>query len=169
MSDDVLQRAKDFATEAHKGQKYGDSPYTYHLVQVTNVLSRFGFEQEHLHAAAWLHDVVEDTEATLQDVKTIGGSKVEEIVARVTDQPGKNRRERKAKTYPQIAECVDATIIKLADRVANVENCIQKGNRGLLSMYIQEHAFFRDTLYQEDSEAQPLWEHLDNLIDRVTA
>jgi (p)ppGpp synthase/HD superfamily hydrolase len=158
---DSIQTAQDFAAKAHKGQMYGSQPYTYHLVQVANVLTRFGFDDTDLHVAAWLHDVVEDTDTTVEDVQALVGDVVADIVQRVTDEPGANRKERKAKTYPMIKGDVSATLIKLADRIANVENCIATGKRGLYGMYCKEQPEFRKALFVDAPETASLWAHLE--------
>ena len=58
--------AKDIAIAMHHGQKYGDVPYRYHLeAVVAQVIQSFGC-QPHLEDIAWLHDILEDTEMTVE-------------------------------------------------------------------------------------------------------
>jgi (p)ppGpp synthase/HD superfamily hydrolase len=109
---DIIERAKGFAVEAHGGQKYGDMPYIVHLAHVEEVLTRFGVKNETFIAAAWLHDVVEDTSVTVEEIQAMFGEEVADIIARVTSEPGVNRKERNAKTYPKIAANFMATILK---------------------------------------------------------
>ena len=160
----LLQRAREFASDAHGDQMYGDQPYVFHLIYVCEVLKRFDFGDPVLHASAWLHDVVEDTEATSRDILTIAGPDVYDIVSRVTDKPGKNRKERKDKTYPRIAESKKATLVKVADRIANVENCILTGESGLFKMYHKEHYRFTSFLHKDRDGLEEMWDHLDRLL-----
>jgi (p)ppGpp synthase/HD superfamily hydrolase len=159
-----VERARTFATERHGDQQYGDgSPYVTHLGQVVAVLERFGFGGDHeLVCAAWLHDVVEDTETTADEIEDLFGSRVRALVWAVTNEPGKNRKERALKTYPKIASTPDAIIVKLADRIANVEASI-RSRPDLLAMYRKEWAKFASL--RSDAGPATMWEHLQSLIE----
>ncbi len=159
----AIQAAEAFAATAHKDQKYGEEqPYTTHLGHVVEVLQRFKFEDEDLQVAAWLHDVVEDTEVTITQIEMMFGRNVADIVGRVTNEPGQNRKERHAKTYPKIQGSVDATTLKLADRIANVESCVQDAD-DKFKMYRKEHKAFQSLLHKPGVH-DAMWRHLDFLI-----
>ena len=71
MSHDALKEELDaqrFAEEAHAGQRYGEHPYGVHLQAVRAVLRDFGHGGA-LAVAAWLHDTVEDTAVTREQVE----------------------------------------------------------------------------------------------------
>jgi (p)ppGpp synthase/HD superfamily hydrolase len=157
-----LEDVKKFAMERHGDQRYSSGPYSVHLAAVSAVLSRFGITDEKLHKAAWLHDVVEDTETTLEEVSSLFGEEVADLVYRVTNEEGKNRKERHAKTYPKIYESNDAITLKLADRIANTEQSV-KENNVLLEMYKREYPQFKDMLFKSGSHDE-MWKHLDTLI-----
>lgn len=159
-----LEDVKKFAVERHGDQKYSSGPYSIHLAAVSAVLSRFGIVDENLHKAAWLHDVVEDTPTKLEEVKTLFGPVVADLVHRVTNGPGKNRKERHENTYPKIFASDDAITLKLADRIANTEQSI-KDNGDLLQMYIKEYPDFKYMLFKPGSHDE-MWLHLDKLVSR---
>lgn len=96
--------ARDYATTMHAGQKYGDQPYTAHLLAVRQVLADFGVEDGPLAAAAWLHDVLEDTVATRETIERVFGDDVATLVEAVTGR-GKNRKERNRDMYQKIRRC----------------------------------------------------------------
>jgi len=165
--------AQRLACEAHTDQKYGDLPYEHHLQNVVDVLIRFGFDlhnedEADILIAAWLHDSLEDTNLSLNKIEAYCGAEVADIVYRVTDEPGKNRKERKEKTYPKIRESEKAIQLKLADRIANVKNCIDN-NSSLLKMYQKEHQSFVDNLkpYSKQTNTLQMWNYLENLIKGV--
>lgn len=162
-----LNKIKVFAAIAHKGQSYGDEPYLYHLMYVVSVLERFGFDDDHLLAVAWLHDVVEDTDVTLEEVKELSDGRISALVGLVTDKEGDNRRERHEKTYPHIGDDPEATVVKLADRIANVENCILNGKDELALMYLNEHARFLKMICRDREQFRPMWDHLDQLFNTI--
>ena len=157
-----LARAREFARARHRGQLYGDEPYDVHLGAVVSVLYRFGYDDVTLKAAGWLHDVVEDSETTIAEVEREFGPAVATLVAAVTSEPGKNRKERNALTYPKIRALPDAVVLKLADRIANVENGLAQSS-SLTSMYRKEAVGFREALYVP-GVADEMWLHLDGLL-----
>lgn len=153
----------------HKDQMYDDKTYLFHLITVGNVLTRFGFSLEHyynLHIAALLHDSVEDRNAKIRDIKSKFGEEVGDIVYLVTDEKGMSRHERHLKTYPEIAKSQSAVIVKVGDRIANVEYGISTNNLKKYKMYRKEYKYFRDTLKQPDHlQVVEMWKHLDTLFD----
>lgn len=159
----ALQAAQALAANAHAEQKYGEGPYTQHLEHVVSVLLRFGVRDEAMLVAGWLHDTVEDTDVTLEQIELMFGKTVADLVYRVTNEDGKNRKERHEKTYPKIQASEDAITLKLADRIANVEASIEMNDEGKLKMYSKEYAGFRSKLYNRGSHSN-MWRHLDFLI-----
>lgn len=157
-----LDLAKAFAAKAHGEQKYGDQPYTVHLAAVEQVLIRYGITDEDLRIAAWLHDTVEDTYLTKEEIRAEFGDRVAELVWCVTNEPGKNRRERHLKTYPKIKANPEALLLKLADRIANIEACYET-NSNLIGMYRKEAVSFEKALRVED-QYDEMWEHISELL-----
>src|SRR5215510_1000930 len=143
----LFEQARDLAIAAHGDQLYGDKPYAFHLGAVVGVLKRFGADLADpatapLLIAAWLHDTLEDTTLTRDEVETRFGNEVAELVWRVTDEPGATRKERKPATYRKTRENETAIVLKLADRIANVEASLESGGR-LLHMYQREQSEFK--------------------------
>lgn len=135
--------AEMFARGAHIGQKYNDRPFFVHLRDVVRELTEFGYdpeEDELMMCAAYLHDTIEDTPTTYQDISTLFGSNVAELVWAVTDERGRNRKERRNKTSPKTFADRNATILKLADLSANVKDAIKESQRfpNPLRMYMRE-------------------------------
>lgn len=160
----VIQQAKEFAAVAHNGQTYGpNEPYTAHLAAVAKIVAG----DDVAEIVAWLHDVVEDTHVTLREVGLCFGPFVAECVALLTDEQGANRKERKAKSHAKLAkvqpEYFTALKVKVADRVANVEACVAKGNAGLLSMYRREQEEFKAAAYRAGL-CDDLWNRIDAAI-----
>ncbi len=159
----ALEAAQALATTAHEGQMYGDQPYTKHLAEVVGVLQRFHIDDTDLLVAAWLHDVVEDTETTLESIELMFGRRVRTLVHCVTNEEGKNRKERHEKTYPKIVANDDAITLKLADRIANTEASIMQNDENKMKMYAKEYAAFRAMLHKKGTH-DSMWRHLDFLM-----
>jgi (p)ppGpp synthase/HD superfamily hydrolase len=158
-----IKEAAYLAISLHGTQTYDGHPYYYHLEQVVDVLKEFGFTEDKFVIAGYLHDVLEDTAISYNDIKTQFGEEIAEIVYAVTDELGRNRKERKAKTYPKIKANPDATIVKLADRIANTRNSI-KNKPSMAKMYAKELEGFRDALYVPNTEAESLWNELSDIL-----
>lgn len=160
----AIQAAASVAAMKHGEQKYGNKPYTVHLAHVVEVLERFNITDEDMIVAAWLHDSVEDTDMTISQVEIMFGKRVGDLVHRVTNEPGKNRRERHEKTYGKILESDDAITLKLADRIANVEYSLESSDHDKVKMYLKEYEGFRGKLHK-DGKHDAMWRHLDFLLN----
>jgi (p)ppGpp synthase/HD superfamily hydrolase len=160
--------ARNFATFAHEGQKYGDKPYTVHLEQVADLARPFGDEAQ---VAAWLHDVLEDTDTTEEQLQELFGRPTAAVVKFLSDPPGRNRKTRKALLYERLARFSEfaeegiVLLVKLCDRLANVRNCVATNNQGLLKMYRREHPTFRVAVYRKGSQPEDYWNELDQLLE----
>lgn len=130
------QRAMMVAEKAHANQTYDIYPYMYHIKQVVEIAEALGYD-ESIIIAATLHDVLEDTSLSYNDLKKTFGREVAEIVYAVTDELGRNRSERKAKTYPKIRANWKAAVVKICDRIANMEHSVWY-NKELYAMYKNE-------------------------------
>jgi len=157
---------RKFAIEKHGDQKYGDKPYIEHLEMVYEESLSHGLPPV-VSVASFLHDVLEDTDATYEElVEKFGSTELADLISCVTDEEGKNRKERKAATYPKIKGNPDAIALKLCDRIANVRACVESGNTSLLSMYQKEQPEFEAQLKIEGVYPS-LWEELDRLIQKA--
>ncbi len=94
------ERALLVADKAHANQTYDIYPYGYHIRQVVKIAEELGYDGSIVVASA-LHDTLEDTELSYNDLKKAFGEEVAEIVYCVTDELGRKRKERKEKTYPK--------------------------------------------------------------------
>lgn len=173
----TLKRARKIAGDAHEaaGDRYGDHPYTAHLDEVRSIAFEFGVIDEDIIVATLLHDTIEDTELTKEDVREEFGERVAALVDAVSDPPGyPNRKTRKAAAYPRIRDVLGATTLKLADRIANVRSCWrvaksgQKRSKSLIGMYKREYGGFRKALRLDDDHLDPIdramWDEMDRLL-----
>ncbi len=168
-----IYKARAFALAKHGDQKYGTYPYEVHLGNVVTALMRFGIlpnseANNRLLAAAWLHDVLEDTPGTYSELEAEFGAVITQMVFCVTDEEGANRKERKAKTYIKLARNPDAVIVKLADRIANTEFCLTHGNESLFAMYQKEQQAFEEALSSaiRPGASEKMMEYLNTLFGK---
>jgi (p)ppGpp synthase/HD superfamily hydrolase len=125
----LVERAMRIAAKAHRHhhRKGSDLPYISHPAQAAMILLRAGIDDDEILAAALLHDVVEDTEHTLEMLATDFSPRVVQLVAAMTerkhDEHGRKRswQERKDEHLGHIAaEPWEARAIVLADKLHNL-------------------------------------------------
>lgn len=155
----TYKEARMVAVKAHSNQSYDEIfPYEKHIDDVVDVLKRFGFSGKYI-VGGYLHDAIEDDGISFNDIKKHFGVEVAEMVYCVTDELGRNRKEKKAKTLPKTASNSDAIILKLGDRIANIEH------GGKIDMYAEEYGEFKGALFLNTPvDAKPMWFHLDVLL-----
>lgn len=126
---DMLLHAYDFARDAHRNQKRASGePYFIHPCAVAEILIDLGLDAETI-AAALLHDVIEDTPVTEEDVRREFGENVLTLVSGVTKLDKivfKSQEEEEAENFRKIfiamAKDIRVIIIKLADRLHNMRS-----------------------------------------------
>lgn len=159
------ERALLVADKAHANQTYDIYPYGFHIRQVVKIAEDLGYDESIIVACA-LHDTLEDTELSYNDLKQAFGEEVAEIVYCVTDELGRNRKERKEKTYPKIRRNWKATVVKICDRIANMQQS-KDYNQKLFEMYKKEHNDFCKNLMCDDhphAETNRAWAKLNDLL-----
>ena len=121
----VLRRAVGFAAWKHDGQMRkgeGQTPYIHHPIEVCAILAEIGGVADlDVLQAAILHDTVEDTETTPEELESHFGSNVRSIVLEVTDDKSLQQHARKAMQVehaPHLSQ--DAQALKLADKTSNI-------------------------------------------------
>ena len=126
----MILKATEFAANKHRGQfRKGNrnTPYVNHPIKVAYVLEKVGVTDEIILAAALLHDVIEDTDATHSDLKNVFNEKVADIVLEVSDDKEKSKEERKS---AQIASApslsFEAKLIRIADKICNIQDVCGK-------------------------------------------
>jgi (p)ppGpp synthase/HD superfamily hydrolase len=163
----LVARARELAVRAHAGQRYGQHGYVVHLQAVHDVLVRFGISDENVLAASWLHDVLEDNPRIHRaDLERSFPEAVVVLADACTDGPGATREERKQRPLALIPQTPNAVLVKLADRIANVEASLRDSDAARLSMYRGEQASFAAALRDSPASpsAEPMWTLLEQLL-----
>src|SRR5574337_1757939 len=123
----LLQRAYDFAAKVHKGQeRVSGEPYLSHPIAVAEIVLNLKMDVASI-AAALLHDVVEDTHASLEEVKEAFGNEIGDLVdglTKISKLPFGSRQEHQAENLRKMvlamSKDIRVILIKLADRLHNM-------------------------------------------------
>jgi (p)ppGpp synthase/HD superfamily hydrolase len=178
----LLHEAIAYALRLHKGQDRDGGhalPYITHPVDVTIRLRYVGgVVDEELLCAAALHDVVEETGATLEDVRRRFGTRVAELVRQVTrSEP--SEAEREGLTKDQLWELRNATLlaeiaggmgpeawqIKLADRLSNLSEAVMTRARDRLDRYLGQTGRILEIIPRDTNPR--LWDALREAASRA--
>jgi (p)ppGpp synthase/HD superfamily hydrolase len=123
MNSDIIQKAIRFAAEAHQTQKVPGTElgYLLHLAQVASEVFAAGCSELSV-LCAYLHDTLEDTEATYEAVESNFGEAVAQGVSALTKNDALPKETRMADSLARIlAQPPDIACVKLADRITNLQ------------------------------------------------
>ncbi len=173
---DLISRARVFAVTAHESvghlRKYTFQPYAVHLKEVARIVSSVSADPETV-AAAWLHDVVEDTPVTIDDIRAAFGEEVAKLVAQLTNisRPSDGNRRARATVDRQhlSSACARAQTIKLADLIHNSRD-ISKHDQAFARIYLAEMEALLEVLREGDAsllqQARQTWQSCKEIIGK---
>jgi GTP pyrophosphokinase len=162
MDMELVLRAAAYAGEAHVKQmrKSGDEPYINHPLRVSHMAARAGLSAEAI-ASALLHDVVEDTPRTLEDIRGVFPARVADLVHLMTqwwpdDAPQSVKVVEKPKYYRALLRDPEAIDVKLLDRADNLWSMVRMlpRNRGWAERYLR----------RTNEEIQPVYDASRNEV-----
>jgi guanosine-3',5'-bis(diphosphate) 3'-pyrophosphohydrolase len=141
--ENILLKGAFFAAEKHKDQRRKDpkeSPYINHPIGVAYILTRCGVTDVDVLVAAMLHDTVEDTETTLDEIAQTFNPRVASIVAEVTDDKNLAKQERKnMQVINAPKKTKEAKLVKMADKIYNLRDLQQTTPTGWTKERVQEY------------------------------
>lgn len=154
-----------FAADKHRNQRRKDaaaSPYINHPIALANVLANeAGIDDERVLIAAILHDTVEDTETTLQELVRHFGQEIADIVLEVTDDKALPKAERKQQQIdhaPTISR--RAKLVKLADKICNLRDLVSSPPAGWSLRRKQDYFDWAKAVIDELRGVHPSLEYL---------
>ncbi|MEK3956083.1 HD domain-containing protein [Psychrobacillus sp. FSL K6-1464] len=119
---ELIQKGKEFAFKAHDGQtrKTSGAPYIVHPLHVAKILQDAGFSAE-VVVSGFLHDIVEDTDIKIEDIRREFGNVIAELVAFNTEDKEGTWEERKEHTIKQLKGAIlNKKALVVADKYANL-------------------------------------------------
>ena len=175
------ERAKQFAIEAHKGQvrkNEPDKPMITHPLSVGNLLEDFGYD-DNVIAAGYLHDVVEDTKYTIEDIEKEFGSDVASLVMGASE-PDKSLswEERKKHTIEETKKLpLRNKLVICADKINNLEDLFLKfeksGERDFSAFKRgeEQQRWYYTSIYESlvagENKDLPIFARLKEVLDKV--
>lgn len=154
-----VKRAELFARAAHGAvgqiRKYTGEPYVTHPIRVMEIVRTVLPNDLDALAAALLHDVIEDTEITQNEIYAEFGPDVTEMVVALSDPPkvdgGPNRKARKALDRDRLSKAsASVQTIKVADMIDNTESIVAHDPH-FAKVYLEEKRLLLDVLTKADA------------------
>ena len=180
----LFDKAATFAIKAHedKTRKLGKLPYVIHPFEVATIAATMTTD-ENVLAAALLHDTIEDTDTTEQDLRLNFGDRVTYLVLQETEERSdlprwKSWQERKEKSLVELEGCTDrdVKILWLSDKLSNMRSFYRswkkEGNSFWNKMNQRDpvkQAWYYRTIASLVSELkdQDAWKEYDTLVETV--
>jgi (p)ppGpp synthase/HD superfamily hydrolase len=155
---DVVRKAQVYAMAAHAAvgqrRKYTNEPYIVHPAEVAKIVAGVPGSTPDMVAAAWLHDVVEDTGCTFNDIHMGFGIDIATLVQWLTDvskpEDGPRWYRKKMDREHTAAAPAEAQTIKLADLISNTKS-IMAHDPKFAKVYLEEKRLLLDVMTRGDA------------------
>ena len=176
----IEEKALNFAIKAHNGQvrkNEPDKPMIFHPINVGNILKEYGFD-ENVISAGYLHDVVEDTEYTNEDIKKEFGDDIASLVYGASEiDKTLSWEERKKHTIESIKDLdIRHKAVICADKISNLEDLYLTFTKNGVADFSRfkkgffDQKWYYESVYKElikNEEKLPMFDKLNELIDKV--
>jgi len=171
----IIDKAKEFALRVHSNQRHGCLSMEDHLTAVTDKIREeyvanvyhCNFSLDDAVAVGWLHDTIEDTSVTYEDIRDTFGFDIAEFVDAVTDGKGSTRTERHLNTYYRTRRYNTSIFVKMADRWHNHSRSIANKEVRFAKDYASEYLYFKFALYNDRYHS--FWKQLDEQYEQLLA
>jgi (p)ppGpp synthase/HD superfamily hydrolase len=155
---DIVRKAQVYAMAAHAAvgqrRKYTNEPYIVHPAEVAKIVAGVSGSTPDMVAAAWLHDVVEDTGCTYNDIHMGFGTDIATLVGWLTDvskpEDGPRWFRKKMDREHTAAAPAEAQTIKLADLISNTKS-IMAHDEKFAKVYLEEKRMLLDVMTRGDA------------------
>ena len=149
----IVPAAKALALKKHASQLYGNQPYSKHLEEVVSLCEHYNLGYD-AQTVGWLHDIIEDTDVTTDDIQQIFGERIALAVRDISNGTDFSM------TLRIIAQNPLSRVVKLCDRLANMRNSVDGRHKYLRGKYIKQYPEFRTSLFSW-VDKKVLWNDLD--------
>jgi len=167
--DDGIEKAFDFADKAHQGQvrKYSGYRYIVHPLSVANKVAAYASDWTYnqlvtMYKAALLHDTIEDTDATKEEIAEVFGDQIAELVDELTNRRIEgNRAFRKAADKERLTKVSKmAKAIKIADLIDNSKSIVNE-DKNFAKVFVPEKEALLKVIGDGDKAlAEMAWKQL---------
>ena len=166
-----IKNARDFAQEKHKNQKRGDTPYIDHLEGVVFRLKNIGITDTDVICAAWLHDILEKTDVTLDELIQRFGKETATLVLSLTKSKEIPKKDTELQYVKQLKDApIEAKIIKLCDISANLKDLsISTISKTQKNKQIRKILHYLKVIKNDISEKKSEYPKIQEVVDGINS
>lgn len=172
-SEEMILNAKKFAHEKHKNQtkKDGVTSYIEHLEGVVFRLKNLGITNADVICAAWLHDMLEKTDVSFEEIIQRFGREVAIIVLSLSKNANLSRKEREPQYIKQLKDApVEAKIIKLCDISSNIKDLTNASlSKTQKNKKIRKILHYLRVIKNEISEEKSKYPKIQDIVDGINS
>ena len=168
----LYKNSCELAKKYHSKQIYGGFlPYIFHLNKVDGVIDCYFFnipaDKIFLYKiGAMLHDIIEDTDYTLEELDKSFGNYIKQIVYNVTKINEKNTKEYEEEYYNKVSNDLGSIYVKLADKIINAKQTLKDKSKNHLIGMTRGHPIFQDYIYNKIND-NDIKNHLDFTMKKM--
>ena len=171
ISEEQILNAKKFAYEKHKNQKRKDgiTSYTDHLEGVVHRLKNIGITDTGVICAAWLHDVLEKTDVTFEEIIQRFGRKVANLVLSLSKDSNLSGKNAESQYIKQLRDApIEAKIIKLCDISSNIKSISNSPlSNTQKNKQIRKMLHYLRVIKKEISEEKSQYPKIQDIMDGI--
>lgn len=169
----MVFKAEKFALEKHKNQKRKDdiTLFSEHLAGVVNRLKNLGITNPEILSAAWLHDTIENTDTTFEEINQIFGNAVSVLVLSLSKDLNLCNKEKELQYIQQLKKSSpQAKIIKFCDISANLKDISNSSlSKTQKNKKIKNLFHYLRIIKKELSETKSNYPRIQELVDGINS
>jgi len=171
--ENIVLKAKKFAFEKHKNQKRNDgiTPFSDHLEEVVNRLKNLGVSNEDVLSAAWLHDVIEHTSTTFDEVNEMFGNTIAVLVLSLSKDSKITKKDIETRYVSQLKNSsIQTKIIKFCDIAANLRDIVNSPiSKTQKNKKIKKLFFYLRVIRAEIMDNKSQYPKIQDVLDGINA
>lgn len=170
---DIVAKAKSFAFDKHKNQTKKDKiiSFSEHLEGVVNRLKNLGITNQEILSAAWLHDTIEHTDSTFDEINKKFGNTISVLVLSITKDSNLSNKEKEKQYIKQLKKASpQAKIIKLCDISANLKSIgVSPLSKTQKNKKVKKLFQYLRVIKKEISEERTNYPRIKELLDGINS
>ncbi len=170
---ETLAKAIEFAHKKHQHQKRPDgiTPFVDHLEGVVNRLKNIGIANQNILSAAWLHDTIEKTDTTFEEIDSIFGNTISVLVLSLTKDKNLPKKKQEIQYINQLKNASkDSKIIKLCDASSNIKDIAKAPiSRNQKNKKVRKIFHYIRVMKKDLIEAKERYPKIQELIDGINS
>ena len=170
---ETLTKAIEFAHKKHQHQKRPDgvTPFLDHLEGVVNRLKNIGIANQNILSAAWLHDTIEKTDTTFEEIDGIFGNTISVLVLSLTKDKNLPKKRQEIQYINQLKNASkDSKIIKLCDASASLKEIAKAPiSRNQKNKQVRKIFHYIRVIKNDLVEAKERYPKIQELIDGINS